>query len=196
MRRNGDICHPLHWCMRKLRRVARSRSTAELSAASDASSSLINFQHLLLEITYRHNASMIMDSRALVNLATQLLEPKEAVNKLYLAFIRENFTQLAIRTIAWTTGYYNIADGLTKDNTTSASLIIRALRTGLHPHYPDLMITHAELTFQGDWSQKSDKFDGIGAECVYRLNMDAEDTRVVNEDENDVDIQRESGCND
>lgn len=148
IRRNGDVSHPIYWSARKLRRVARSSSTAELLSASDAASSLIYLQHLMEEFVYHHEATMVVDSRALLNLSTSIREPAEAANKIDLAFIRENFTPRAISTIAWTPGYYNVADGLTKDNRTSASLLLGALRSGVHPRHPDLLAKSAEPEFE------------------------------------------------
>lgn len=49
-RRCGDTIHPVQWSARKLRRVARSSSTAELLSASDAASSIVYLQELMNEI--------------------------------------------------------------------------------------------------------------------------------------------------
>lgn len=119
---------------------------------------------------------MVIDSRALVNLATSIREPTEAANKVDLAFIRENFKPLTIRTIAWTPGYHNIADGLTKDNRTSASLLLRALRTGIHPHHPDMMMKHAERAFGDNRLETYDDFDVIDRECAHGLHIGKEET--------------------
>lgn len=63
VRRLGDLVHPIHWSARNLRRVARSISTAELLAVSDASNSLVYLKELLSEISYRPDATLFVDSR-------------------------------------------------------------------------------------------------------------------------------------
>lgn len=144
MRRLGDVTHPIHWSAKKLRRVARSSSTAELLAASDAVSSLTYLQALLSELTYHHKGYMFVDSRALANLATTIREPVEPENKIDLAYIRERFIPTGISAFGWIPGHYNISDGMTKDNRTTAALLINALREGTYPHHPDTVTRYAE----------------------------------------------------
>lgn len=144
MRRQNDTIHPIYWSARKLRRVARSSSTAELLAASDAVSTLTYMQQLLGEITYRPRSSMFVDSRALLNLATTIREPIEVANKLDLASIRESFTPLVVSTFGWIPGYYNISDALTKDNRVTAALLNRTLREGTYPTHPESIRVEAE----------------------------------------------------
>lgn len=122
-------------------------------AASDAVSALVYLKHLLAELTYDHDCSMFVDSRALVNLATSIREPAEMANKIDLAFLRERFNPRDIRTFGWVPGYYNIADGMTKDNRTSAALLLRALREGIHPNHPDSTSQHAEHAFERNLSK-------------------------------------------
>ena len=143
-RRHNDTIHPLYWSARKLRRVARSSSTAELLAASDAASNLVYIQELLAEMCYRPHAEMLMDSRALLNLSTSIKEPTEAANKLDLAAMREFFTLQSIRAYGWVPGHYNIADALTKDNRETGALLLKVLREGTYPRHPDTYFHTAE----------------------------------------------------
>lgn len=143
-RRCNDVVHPLFWSARKLRRVSRSSSTAELLAASDAASNLVYLQELIAEVSYRPLAEMLMDSRALVNLTTSIKEPAEQANKLDLAAIRERFTLESIHGIGWVPGHYNIADALTKDNRETAALLSKVLREGTYPLHPDTFLHYAE----------------------------------------------------
>ena len=136
-RRCNDIVHPLFWNARKLRRVARSSSTAELLAASDAASTLVYLQELIAEINYRPHAEMLVDSRALLNLATSIKEPTERANKLDLAAIRELFTLRSIRAFGWIPGHYNAADALTKDNRNTGAKILKHMPEGIYPRHPD-----------------------------------------------------------
>lgn len=69
-RRCGDIVHPIYWIARKLKRVARSSSTAELLSASDDTNELAYYQTLLAEIMYHHPAESDFDSRSLYDLTT------------------------------------------------------------------------------------------------------------------------------
>lgn len=144
VRRCGHVVHAIHWSARKLRRVARSCATAELLAASDAASTLIYLQSLIDEFSYHHAAALFVDSRSLVSLSTSIREPEEAINKLDLAFLRENFTPRALNALCWLPGYSNIADGLTKENRTTAALLLKVCREGLHPIHPEAIVTNAE----------------------------------------------------
>lgn len=83
---HSDITHPIYCSARKLRRVAWSSSTAELLAASDAESALTYLRVLILELTYNHECTMIVESWALLHLSTPIREPKEAANKIDLDF--------------------------------------------------------------------------------------------------------------
>lgn len=144
VRRSGDVIHPIYWSARKLRRMARSSSTAELLAASDAANALVYLKELLSEITYRPDAALLVDSRSLMNLATSVREPIEPLNKVDLAFLRENFLLSSINEIGWLPGYHNFADGMTKDNKTSAALLLHAFREGTFPRHPDTITNVAE----------------------------------------------------
>lgn len=148
VRRSGDIIHPIFWSSRKLRRVARSSSTAELLAASDAVSRLIYLQALVAEISYHHTARLVVDSRALLNLATSIREPAEVVNKLDLAIIREAFTPRLVAEICWAPGHYNIADGLTKENRDTGALLNKTLREGRLPPHAETIMHTAEHEIQ------------------------------------------------
>lgn len=143
-RRNGDIIHPIIWSARKLRRVARSSSTAELLAASNATSAAVYLQELLGEISYRPKVCVLVDSRALMNLATSIKEPVGATNKVDLAAIREWFRPRVVGRIGWLPGYHNVADALTKENRMSAALLKKVLCEGEYPHHPDTIFRDAE----------------------------------------------------
>lgn len=101
VRRHGILHIPIHFSARKFRRLARSSSTSETLAPSDAVSSLEYLLHLTLELTYRHDASMYVDSRALLNLATNIRETTEDFNKIDFAFLRECFIPHTVSTFGW-----------------------------------------------------------------------------------------------
>lgn len=147
-RRTGEIVHPLFWNARKLRRVARSSSTAELLAASDAASNLVYLQELIAEISYRPLAEMLMDSRSLLNLSTSIKQPTEAANKLDLALLRESFHLQSICAYGWVPGHYNIADALTKDNRETSALLLKTLREGTYPRHPNTYMHTAEPSLE------------------------------------------------
>lgn len=96
-------------------------------------------QNLLAEILHHHPAELIIDSRSLFKLATSTKEPEEALNKVDIAAIREAYSCQQIRTISWCPGYYLVADAMTKDNRTSAALLLKTLREGsCYPHHPEM----------------------------------------------------------
>lgn len=66
------------------------------------------------------------------------------VNKIDLAYVRENFAPNIIATFGWTPVYHDFADGLTKDNKTSGALLLRVFREGVHPRHPDSLTRIAE----------------------------------------------------
>eukprot|EP00171_Calliarthron_tuberculosum_P004588 IDg4588t1 len=137
MRHHGDVVHPIYWSSRKLRRVARSSTTAEILAAADAIDMTMYLQALLSEVSYSHPFELSTDSRSLFNLATSTKEPSESMNKADLASMRLAFENGTMRACNWTPGYYLAADGLTKDNRESSSLLLKIFREGLYPKHPD-----------------------------------------------------------
>ena len=143
-RRDNDIIHPLYCNARKLRWVARSSSTVELLAASDAASNLVYLQEVLTEISYRPKAEMLIDSRYLLNLVTSIREPTEPANKIDLAAMRESFTPQTISAYGWVPSHYNIADGLTKFNKETGSLLLKVLREGIYSRHPNTYMLTAE----------------------------------------------------
>lgn len=149
-RRCGDTVHPIYWSARKLRRVARSSSTAELLAASDATNALAYLQCLLNEVHYHHAAETTVDSRALYDLSTTVHEPAEPLNKVDLSFIRQLFVPTKVGNIAWVPGHYNVSDALTKNNTNSAALLLKVLQEGKYPHHPDRLVRTAEQPLLGN----------------------------------------------
>lgn len=149
-RRCGDVTHPIYWSARKLKRVARSSSTAELLAASDATNALAYYQILLAEVLYHHQAESDFDSRSLYDLTTTVHEPLEPLNKVDLASIRQLFLPSKIGTIAWIPGHYNISDALTKNNLVTAALLHKTLREGIYPHHPDRLVRTAEQPLLSD----------------------------------------------
>ena len=143
-RRSGDVVHPIHWQSRKLRRVARSSSTAEIIAAADGTDFALHLQNLIAEFTGYLDAELPInppfelriDSRCLFNLITTIKQPEEAMNRADLAIIREAFATGRLQAVNWTPGYYLIVDALTKDNRTSAAHLLKALREGIYPKHP------------------------------------------------------------
>ncbi len=136
-RRCGDIVHPIHWSSRKLRRVARSSTTAEILATADAFDMGLYLKALLAELTYDHELHLNSDSRSVFNLSSTTKEPEERVNKLDLAAMREAHENGELAVISRTPGYYLVADALTKDNRETAALLLRTLRDGLYPLHPE-----------------------------------------------------------
>ena len=80
---------------------------------------------------------LTIDSRSLFHLCTTTKEPTESLNKVDLAFIRELYDQGHLNIVRWSPGYCHIADGLTKENKTTASLLYKTLSDGQHAHHPD-----------------------------------------------------------
>ncbi len=141
-RRWGDIVHPIYWNARKLRRVARSSTTAEILGAADATSMLLYLQTLLAEILYEHGTELVTDSRSTFKLTTSTKEPEEAFNKVDISAIRQAYNTNKLQTISWCPGYYLVADALTKDNRTSASLLLKVLREGKYARHPEMHRVH------------------------------------------------------
>ena len=139
IRRSGDIIHPNCWTSRKLRRVERSSATAELLSAADATDLLLYLKHIFEKTLPNHQASLIIDSGSLLNLATTTKEPTESLNKIDLVGIREAFAKGSLHSVIWTPGYYNISDALTKDNRESGSLLAKSLTNGVLPMHPDVI---------------------------------------------------------
>ena len=137
LRRKGDLVHPIHWSSRKLRRVARSSSTAEVLAAADAHDFGIYLQAILSEIMYLHPIRITSDSAAVFGLSSSTKKPEEVRNLIDLAGIREDFESGKVAMISWFPGCYLISDPLTKDNRETADLLHTVLRTGHYPEHPD-----------------------------------------------------------
>ncbi len=138
-RRSRDIVHPIYWSSRKLRRVARSSSTAEILAAADAIDMASYLASLAAELMYSHKIEFTTDSRSLFNLASTTKEPTERLNKKDLAAIREAFESGLIKGINWCPGYYLVADALTKDNRESSAHLLKVFRQGQYPKHADVM---------------------------------------------------------
>ncbi len=71
----------MYWTSRKLRRVARSTSTAEILAAADAVDMALYLADVTDELTYKHKVEFTTDSRSLFNLASTTKEPTERLTK-------------------------------------------------------------------------------------------------------------------
>lgn len=142
--RCGDTVHPIAWNERKLRRVARSSSTAELLAASGTMSMLAYLQILKGELLYHHKAEITYDSRALFDLTTTIHEPLEPLNKVDLADMREVYTVNQINAVSWYPRQNNIGDALNKNNGVTAALLSHVLHEGEYAHHPDRILRTAE----------------------------------------------------
>lgn len=138
---------PIQWKARKLRRVARSGSTGELLSASVEFSTLMYRNHLLSELTYFHQDTMLIDSRSSMNLATTIKELTEAMNKIYLSLFRENFSPKSMANFGWVSGHYYIAYFMTTDNRNYATLLLRALQDDTFSAHPDTIIRCGERSF-------------------------------------------------
>jgi len=146
-RRCGDIVHPIHWNSRKLRRVARSSTTAEVLAAGDAVNLLCYMQLLMEELTgktelsstseIQGTAELTVDSKSTFGLITTTKEPEEKLNKVDLAIMRDAYNIGIIDAISWCPGSYHAADPLTKDNRVGAIHLHKILRDGHYPIHPE-----------------------------------------------------------
>lgn len=72
-----------------------------------------------------------------MSVSTTIKDPTEATIKNDLDIIRENFTLQKVYSIIWIPGYHNVADALTKENSSSATLRFRSLRDGILQHHLD-----------------------------------------------------------
>ena len=124
---------------RKLRRVARSSSTAEILGASDALDKGLYLSALLKEIHYAHSVDLTKDSKSLFSLDTAISEPAESLNKMDLAVISSSFETGALRRVSWYLGYNLIADELTKNNRETCSLLAKCMREGEYPIHCDVI---------------------------------------------------------
>jgi len=136
-RRNGDTVHPIYWCSRQLKRVARSSGTAETLASADAVDFGLYLQALLKEICYHHSLQLTTDSASVWNNVTSTKKPTELRNSIDLAAIREAFNHGHLNKVTWQPGYYMISDALTKPNRVTSSHLLRVLRTGYYPFHPE-----------------------------------------------------------
>ena len=93
------------------------------------------FQKLVSEILYKHKTERLVDSRSTFKLATSTKEPEEPLNKVDIAAIRQAFNNNKLQTVSWCPGYYLAADALTKDNRTSAALLLRVIHEGTYEHH-------------------------------------------------------------
>ncbi len=130
-RRSGDIAHPIYWSSRKLRRVARSTSTAEILAAAYAVDMALYLAAVTDELTYKHKVEFTTDFRSLFNLVSTTKEQTGRLNKTDLSAIRGALEDGSVRQIHWCPGYYLVADALTKDSRESAAHLLRVF-----PKYP------------------------------------------------------------
>eukprot|EP00171_Calliarthron_tuberculosum_P001417 IDg1417t1 len=177
-RRSGTIVHPIYWSARKLRRVARSSTTAEILAAADAVSMALYLQEVQAELTYRPGVELTVDSHSVFNLSTSTKQPEEALNKIDLAAMREAFHPRKLRAVNWCPGYYLCADALTKDNRTSAALMAKILREGEYADHPDKL-------------RKLSADDGIAPIPIDDLLKGDEDA-VANKQCNELDCEFDS----
>lgn len=155
--RLGDTTHPILWTARKLRRVARSRSTDESLAATDAVSAITYLKHLLSELKYDQKGHMIVNSRALANLATSIREQAQVKNKIDLAYFLKRFIPHGISRFGWLPDHYKTADGMTKDNGASAALILCTIREGTYPRHTDVVTKNAEHPLMEELPINTDK---------------------------------------
>jgi len=140
-RRFGDITHPIMWQSRKLRRVARSSSTAEILAAASAVDMGIFLREVIAELTGDDSVTVELttDSRSVFNLVTSTKMPEENANRVDLAAMREYFEKRKLHAVNWCPGYYIVADALTKDNRTIAALLLKSMREGTYPIHADTL---------------------------------------------------------
>eukprot|EP00171_Calliarthron_tuberculosum_P003964 IDg3964t1 len=123
----------------KLFNPTRTFQLTPILSAADATDILLYLQQLLSELTYKHQAELTADSRSISNLIFTTKEPAEALNRVDIAAMREAFSKGALQAISWCSGHYLVADTMTKDNKTSAALLLKALREGIDPSHPELL---------------------------------------------------------
>lgn len=99
----------------------------------------------------------LMDSRSLVILGTSIRDRTGTVNKMDLAYLRENFVPQRINAIGWLPGYHKMADPMTKDNRATAALLLRTLSEFIFPPHPDTFLHHAESPLPSNQSNKDDR---------------------------------------
>eukprot|EP00171_Calliarthron_tuberculosum_P023073 IDg23073t1 len=136
-RRSDEVVHPIHWSSRRLRRVARSSSTAEILAASEAVDVGVYYRELLSELLYEHTLDLVTDSRSVFALVSTTKEPEEKRNKVDLACMRQAFDTGMLTSVSWSPGHSLVSDALTKDNRFTSSLLLNVLRTGVYPIHAD-----------------------------------------------------------
>ena len=145
--RNGDNNHPIFWSSRRLRRIARSSTTAEILSATDG----LDKAHYLLALVsemYMHSPlECETDSNSLYKIGLTNKEPEESSNQIDLACLREMFENGKLHRFFWLPGCYLVADALTKDNRLSAAPLLEVLRDGQYPRNPSEQGT---LTPKGD----------------------------------------------
>jgi len=145
VRRCRSTIHPLLWRAKKLHRVSRSSTTAEILAGADATSCLMFMRHLVGELMAPPLTELTTDSRSLYHLSTTTKEPEESINKVDLALIREAFDNGELQVIRWSPGYCHIVDGITKANKTTAALLSKTLRDGRHDHHIECLSREAPV---------------------------------------------------
>ena len=145
VRRCNGVIHPLLWRAKKIQRVSRSSTIAEVLAAAEATSCLMYLKYLVSELMDPPSLELTTDSRSLFHLSTTTKEPEESLNKKDLAFIRESFDHGHLQVVRWAPGYCHIVDGITKDKKTTAALLIKTLQDGRHVHHMDSLVRHAPV---------------------------------------------------
>lgn len=83
---------------------------------------------------------MIFDSKILLELSTTSHDPAEDILKEDLAGLIQYFEPHMIGHFSWTPGHYNVPDPMTKDNRTTAALLLRTLQEGNHPRHADTYV--------------------------------------------------------
>lgn len=131
-RRHGDISYPINWSARKLRRVARSSTTAEILAAAEAMCMGLYMRAVIAELLLAPAVELTTDSRSLMALATSIGEHEERLKKVDLAVILEEYDNATLHAIHWSPGPTRLTDAITKDNRQTAELLQGTLTSGKH----------------------------------------------------------------
>eukprot|EP00171_Calliarthron_tuberculosum_P009586 IDg9586t1 len=90
-----------YYSSRHLERVARSSTTVEMLAASEAVDTRINFRKLLNELLYGYELVLVTDSRSVFALVSSTKEPEKKRNKIDFACMRQASKTEMINSVNW-----------------------------------------------------------------------------------------------
>lgn len=125
--------HLIDWASLKQRRVSYSSYGAEILACTEADDRGFNMKMALQSITQDNKRIphvLNIDSKGLYDTITTLHEGREYRLRQTVQRIRDSFESGELDTLKWVQGIANIADALTKRNTTMHRTLNRIASTG------------------------------------------------------------------